>query len=983
MGSLLSLYPRFSFPEALLLLLLIPVSVYLAWKIRSLSPGRKWAAIIMRSIVIACLVGALAGAEMVRKHDKLAVFFLLDHSNSVPVDVRQQSVQWVRDTCKNFKKKDDHVGVIVFGERPSIELSVGDTLKLERVRSFVGGEQTDISAGMRLAMASFPQGFMRRMIVLSDGNETVGQAMEESKIAQSSGMAVDVWPLAIGGGAEVKISEVAAPNQTSPNEPFQLRVVIHSNNACAGILTVYQRVKEGKNPIGREMVDLLEGDNVILVTLELEDAGFYEYEATFEAEDQAFDTIFANNEGRSYTVVRGEPLALYVEADPENSPYLLPALLREGINVEMTDPASMPADLSVMQNYDVVILSNVSATELTIDQMTTIESAVRDLGIGLVMIGGPESFGAGGFLESPVERALPLRMDLKQRKILPSGALVLIMHTCEIPDGNVWAREIGLASLNVLASRDMMGALGFMWSTRQGQTGDVWIYPVQYVGDKSMMRAMLTNASTRIGDMPAVGPSLQLAHDGLVGVPAAVKRIVIISDGDPAAPPLKLVTQLQQAKISVSTVCISPHSMSDQGMLRNLALATGGNYYFVSNPRNLPQIFTKEATVVKRGILVEEPFTPGINHDSELLGGLQYGMPQLHGYVATTAKDKATVPLISHEKDPVLAHWRFGLGKSVAFTSDVTSRWASEWVQWDGFQRFWAQTARWAMRETSETTFRVEVNSREGAGYIKIDAVDEDGKFVNFLRPRAVVIGPGPKFERHELELIQTGPGIYEHAFPLSDRGTYMVNVTYATTDGKSGMIPAGLALSYSREYEYNETNLPLLENLAGAAGGRVLAEMDDPFAHDLKASATVTPVWIVFAIIGLCLFPLEIFVRRVAIDYGFLQAPFVRLLRMVPALARKVPSPRPKAAPVTGFYGARSAAPEADAQAAPEAPRSFGVEAGEPAEITARKKQEKKMAKKKKEVAEATEYTSQLLAAKERARKKTKRQSGGEDKED
>jgi len=451
----------------------------------------------------------------------------------------------------------------------------------------------------------------------------------------------------------------------------------------------------------------------------------------------------------------------------------------------MVNPAAMPTSLAEFQNYDALILSDVSSTDMSSDQLKSVEALVRDLGIGLVMIGGPNSFGAGGFLDTPVERALPVTMDIKQRKLLPRGALVLILHTCEIPNGNAWAREIALASLNVLSAQDLMGALAY------SGRGEGWIYDLEPVGDKAMMRRQIRRASSMIGDMPAVGPTLLMAYTALKNADAAVKRVIIISDGDPAAPTAALLQSLAAEKIAVSTVCIAPHSPNDQGMLQWVARQTGGQYYYVTNPNNLPQIFTKEASVVKRGLLVEQPFDPQPLHGSELLGGFADGqLPQLRGYVVTSPKDSATIPLVSHEDDPVLAHWRYGLGKSVAFTSDVTNRWAADWLGWDGFNRFWAQTVRWAVREISPTNFRVNTVARGGKGYVRIDAVDDEGKFVNFLRPKGVVTGPGPKFDRRDLELVQTGPGIYESTFPLDQRGVYMVNLTYVRPDGSQGMIP-------------------------------------------------------------------------------------------------------------------------------------------------------------------------------------------------
>ena len=961
--------PRFVFPWALLLLAAVPWAIYAGARIRSLSGVRRWCTIVLRSVILTCLIAALAGVEMVKSTDKLAVFFLLDRSNSITEEVAMAALDAVIKTADTYMTSRDEAGLIVFGDEASIELSVAPGLTIADLKSAVGGEQTDMAAAIRLAMAAFPQGYMKRIVVYSDGNETRGSALEEVKLAEAAGVAVDVAPLRIRGANEVRLRELSVPGRVNAGEPFQARVVVRADQDCEAKVRLFQRTEKGKRLLCEQDVALQEGDNSFLLPQELDAAGFYEYEATVES---PADAVLQNNEGQAYTIIQGEPRVLYIESDPEHGTYLAPAFRAEGLDVTELGLGEMPASLAQFQNYDAVVLSDVSSTDMSTAQLKALEALVRDLGIGLVMVGGPNSFGAGGYHDTPVEAALPVSMDIKQRKILPRGALALILHTCEITDGNAWARDIGLASLEVLSSRDLMGALIYGY-----QGGEGWLFDLQPVGNKATMRKALKTAMP--GDMPDVGSTLGMAYQALRKAPAAVKRVVMISDGDPAAPPRSLLKALAKAKISVSTICVCPHSPNDQNMLKWIAKQTGGNYYYVTNPKRLPRIFTKEAAVVKRGLLMEDPFTPQIKHDSELLLGIaEEGLPKLNGYVVTTAKESATVPLVSPEKDPILAHWRYGLGKSVAFTSDATNRWAAEWIGWDRFNRFWAQTVRWAMRDLEPTSFRVDTGVKDGHGYIRIDAVDDEGRFVNFLRPKGVVTGPAPAFERQEVTLLQTAPGIYEGTFPVSERGVYMANLTYERGDGRQGMIPAGLALGYSREYEYNTTNLGLLENLAATGGGKVRGTRDNPFAHDLAASVAVTPVWPYLVVLAACLFPIEIFARRVVVDFRMVYVFIIAALRGLPKVGKWLPQPAPRHRPVTGSYGGLPS--RTFAYAAPGAKEDtlfddgVAVTPASPAEGEAPASADEDATEKK--ALGRSEYTSKLLAAKQRAQRKHERRS-------
>ena len=968
--------PRFVFPWALCLLVLVPWTIWLGARIRSLSTGRKWTAVFLRVVILICLIGAVAGTELERITDDLAVYFLLDQSDSIPEESRMASAQAVRNVSEQFMTAKDKAGVIVFGREASIELGVDSTLGMGDILSYVETDQTDLASAIRLAIAAFPQGHMKRIVVYSDGNETRGTVLEEAKLARAAGISIDVVPLRSDNPQEVRVRDVSVPGQANADEPFQLRIVVYAEQDSEATLRVFQRLGAQTRQLTPQDVTLQAGDNTFVLTQELQSPGFYEYEVVVES---LSDTVLANNRGRAFTVVQGEPRILYVEGDAEHGLYLEPALRSEGLNVVKVHPGMLPASLAQLQNYDAVVLADVSATDLTLDQMKSIEAMVRDLGIGLVAVGGPSSFGAGGYLDTPVENALPVDMDIKQRKMMPRGALALIMHTCEFRDGNAWARDIALASLNVLSSQDLMGMLGYVHGGQGLISGDSWIFDLGPVRDKSAMRQLISEGSTRIGDMPSVVPTLKMAYTALKGADAAVKRIMLISDGDPAGPSPVLLQQLKNAGISVSTVCINPHSMSDQNMLRNLSTITGGQYYFVTNPNKLPQIFMKEAAVVKRGLLIEKPFQPKPNHDSELLFGLgDTPMPDLQGYVVTTAKDNATVPLLSHEDDPVLAHWRYGLGKSVAFTSDATNRWAVDWLNWPGFNRFWAQTVRWATRELSPSNFRVETAVRDGMGHIKIDAVDEDGNFINFLSPRGVVTGPAPDFKRREIELPPTGPGIYEATFPLDDSGVYMMNLLYEKGDGTQGTIPAGLALGYSPEYEYTTTNIPLLEQVADVGAGQIRTGDSNPYEHDLVAAPSVKPIWHLLALVAACLFPLEIFVRRVVVPFAVIYDPIVRFLRRLPALGRLIPMPALRPAPVTGTYSAAPAATEreylagrdeATTESFASSVRPPAAAAAEPGESEGTGEAQQVPEKPK------SEYTSQLLAAKDRAiARKTRR---------
>ena len=350
--------------------------------------------------------------------------------------------------------------------------------------------------------------------------------------------------------------------------------------------------------------------------------------------------------------------------------------------------------------------------------------------------------------------------------------------------------------------------------------------------------------------------------------------MVIISDGNPTPPSRAMIQQFQQAKISVTTICINPHGGSDTGMMKWVAQQTKGRYYLVQDPRKLPQIFMREALQVHRSLITEEDFYPAVAMASEVVAGLgDEGFPQLHGYVLTTAKPLAETSLVSHTQDPILSIWRYGLGRTAAFTSDGGGRWASDWVGWSGYEPFWAQLVRSIARRGGDEIFRYDRSIDGDRGRIILDAIDAEGHYLDELGISGRVMSP--KFDEEKVTFQQTGPGRYEAEFQARQSGTYLVALDYERADGVRGAAQAGVTVSYSPEYRNLSSDVARLEALAAATGGRVLDWTDDFFDRNVPAQLHRLPQFELLLELLLFLFFADIVFRRVI----FSMAPVARLV--------------------------------------------------------------------------------------------------------
>ncbi|HMX63483.1 MAG TPA: glutamine amidotransferase, partial [Candidatus Sumerlaeota bacterium] len=390
--------------------------------------------------------------------------------------------------------------------------------------------------------------------------------------------------------------------------------------------------------------------------------------------------------------------------------------------------------------------------------------------------------------------------------------------------------------------------------------------------------------------MPTFDPTMKMAAEALIGVKAETKHMVIISDGDPAPPQDSVINAIKDNGITVSTVGIFPHDPSTVATLEKIAYQGGGNYYYPKTSSELPRIFTKEATVVRKSLIREDNFVPRVGAPSEVLLGMG-GYPQLRGYVVTSIKDLATEALTTEWDDPLLAHWRYGLGKSVAFTSDAKDKWASDWVQWGNFAKFWSQTVRWSLRETNNTNFQVNTEVQGGVGKVTIDAVDDSGNFQNMINFDANVISP--EFGTEKLSIQQVAPGRYEGTFPASKVGTYMLSMSTGQKDqsGNPQFITSGVSLSYSPEYETSTSSATFMEKISTTSGGVVVADPQayNPYQRNLKPVRSPNTLWPWLLLAATLLLPLDIFLRRVYLNMREIGAwIWEKLFGLIPAREKK-----------------------------------------------------------------------------------------------
>ncbi|OLD68483.1 MAG: hypothetical protein AUF63_02870 [Candidatus Rokubacteria bacterium 13_1_20CM_70_15] len=518
---------------------------------------------------------------------------------------------------------------------------------------------------------------------------------------------------------------------------------------------------------------------------------------------------------------------LLADRDRSHAQSLAGALRAQNIEVTVVEPPQIPVDLAGLQKYDGVILSNVSSLKLTRAQMGYIRDYVRDGGGGLLMVGGEESFGLGGYYRTPIEEALPVTMEVKQKVEIPSLAVVLsidrsgsmAMATDEKVTKLDLAKEAAHLVVDLLDERNEVGVMS--WDTEF-----IWDAPLRSAKDRQAIHHAVAQSYAVLFDRPAL-----------------LKHVIFLSDGQMTRGDFQgLLRRMAKDKITVSTVAIGKDA--DVQLMVDIAKWGRGRFYYTEDSQTIPRIFTLETQLASKASLIEQPFKPQLtspNH--EAMQEIDWkNAPPLGGYVATTLKSTAELVLMSHQEDPVLATWRYGLGRAAAFTSDAKAKWAVLWLRWRDFNKFWSQLVRWTLRSGSRSDTVALVERHDDVGEIVVDAVDTKGEFINFLDSQVGVVAPNR--ERTVIDLEQVGPGRYRGRFPVTQEGVYLVGMAQRRADRVIGSQLAGLVVPYAQELRDLGVDEALLRELAELTGGSALASPRDAFLTGRRRSRITVEVW-------------------------------------------------------------------------------------------------------------------------------------------
>lgn len=866
-GLVRETYVRFHHPQALVFLaaLALFVGVRLSRLPQRMGRGRRAAVVILSAIAALASGLVVADPELGKPLDRLAVVVALDRSRSIDlVPGADARVRAELQVAEKSMHDDDRIGTVVFGAEAAVEDPLrprSETAPAQRVE--VGRDATDVEAAIRRAIAELPADAVGRVVLVSDGVQTRGDALAAAAAAVAADVQVDVVALDQKLAPDLRVVSVRAPPRADEGEPFELRVV--TSSAVATDVELRIRRDDGDVRVVRTHVEA--GEDVLRLRETASEPGLHRYDVAITALDPKADSAPDDNVGSAFVRVRGEALALVLEGDPGRGAPLRRALEASGFRTVERSTTGVPADVGGLAPYDLVTLSDVRASDLSPTQIDALAAYARDLGGGLLLLGGDRSMGPGGYARTPVEEVSPVAFDLKQEKRRASLAEVIAIDY----SGSMGAQVSGhtkleLANEAAARSASLLGP-GDRLGVEHVDTIVRWTVPMSPVKDPQAIGEEIRKVGVGGGGI-YTDVALRAGYEALSKESVNLKHLLLFADGSDAEQIAGCRAIVKEAfDRGMTTSVISLGRGSDSPELEVLSKIGGGRFYLIEDATKLPAVFTQETILAARSAIHETPFRVSLGMPAAPTRAVDFAkQPLLEGYVVTMPKPRASVLLGGPEDDPVLATWSVGIGRAGAFTSDYKDRWGQRWLAWPDAAKLFGQLGRDLARKSDDPRVRLEADTSGGELHVRADVVGDDGRAQTFRRLTAHVAGPDG-FTR-DVPLEAVGAGRYAASVPLSRPGTYVAIAKDEVSGEPAGTI--GAVLTAGEELRPTGTDRVLLARIAAMTGGKMRDTLAGLFDDRAARRFAYKPLGAWLALLAAIAMLLAVAARRVGVPDVF-----------------------------------------------------------------------------------------------------------------
>ena len=857
---------HFLFPACFLLI--IPVG----WALR-----HWWSRDILRNIlriILALLIiTALAQPRLKLEKSGGVLVVVADRSKSMPPGAFQRQQEVIK-LLEEERGSRDMVAVVGFAEEVNVE-QLPDRGSFDGFKGYYSGNGSRLAPALDTAISLIPKDRSGRILLLTDGKYTGLTPLDAESLGKKRRMPVDYRKHGKPDGADLAIIDLNVPASVEPGEAFQFSADVFVPQR--GIVTY--RLKRDNQEIAKGKIDFAPGKRQILFQDRLLKTGNSRY--TLEIAGTQADSVAENNFAQSVVSVNGGRPILHVGSP--NSRLL--KLAQDGkLNIEHRDADSVNWSLDGLSKYKAVILENVPASKLGYTGQLALKHFVESVGGGVMISGGRQSFGIGGYYKTPVADIMPVSMELRREHRKLSTAVVVALDrsgsmSISVPDGRTkmdLANNGTASALELLSDSDTLGVLAV------DSQAHVIVPAAQISGRRQDMEHRIRSIQSMGGGI-FIYEALHHATEMLANIEAGTRHIILFADAADSEEPgafRQLLKKLQASGITVSVIGLGTEHDCDAELLKEIAALGGGNVYFSNSAMELPQLFAQETLTVFRGAFIEDPTSISKTEDLPLLCDVPMGEPPpLGGYNLCYIRPKALTGLVSKDeyKSPVLAFWRFGSGRCLTFAGEIDGKYTGKFGQWDKSGQIYLSCLRWinnsAMSEHEDIFVDSFRQGRDVTVEIELDPSRQKDPFVK--RPRLVHLKETEAgIVREMLPFEWRDKDSLKAKVPISQSGTshFYVNISKDELNKEESIIPVNSrCLPYAQEYlpELQKgRGEKTLRRLASITSGKERLSFDGIF-EEIPPFTRYIPIWHYLALAAVLIVVLEAACRRLGFSIG------------------------------------------------------------------------------------------------------------------
>ncbi|HEY5042391.1 MAG TPA: VWA domain-containing protein [Verrucomicrobiae bacterium] len=846
-----------AFFQPVWLLLLVPLAAALfAWPL----PNR-WLK-ILRAVIFLLVVLALAQLAIKLPDRAGTVIVVADRSESMPENSAASEKEIIGLLHKAMKPRDD-LGVVAFGRQAVVEQSP-QRAEFGGFTAQVGADHSSLNDAVESALALIPPDGGGRILVLSDGKWTGKNPAAAAARAAGRGVAVDYRLLTRPQVSDVAIQSFLTPQSVLPGQAFVLSAWVQSPTEQE----IQYQLRRGDNILSSGTKQVSAGLTRLMFRDRATTAGVNEY--TFTIQGATNDPVPENNSARALVGVEGSKPVLVVSSAGANSG--LVKLLRGG-QVEVTGktPSQCNWSLEELSQYSAVLIENVPAGEIGMSGMETLASWVEETGSGLAMTGGQKSYGPGGYFKSPLERVMPISMEMRREHRKLSVAVVVALDrsgSMSMPAGG-GRIKMDLADLGTVQVLDLLSPMDEIGVFAVDTTPHE-IVPLDTVEHNASYRSRILAIGSEGGGI-YIYEALVASARMIQSAKAQTKHIVLFADAadsEQSAHYEDIVDKLREADVTVSVIGLGTDHDSDANLLKDIARRGGGECYFSNDPDEIPRIFAQDTFTIARSTFIDLPTPFEITAGYSLLGSpLNSAPPSLGGYNLCYIRPQANLAAVTTDeyKAPVVASWNAGNGRVLCYLGEADGKYSGDLAKWNQAGEFYATLARWVAgkHQPLPDDMLLTQEIRDGVCFVQLhlDPERKADPFASLPRVRILHGLPGAAPAKDTAMLQWKNADLLEAAVPIAGRETVLNTVEI------SGQQPVTLppaCLPYSPEFAPDQPGrgAAALAQIATTTGGRERVEIPKIWDElPVKSRYVELAPWLL--VLGTILFLVEVLERR------------------------------------------------------------------------------------------------------------------------